>query len=231
MHTKIHPINLGSANVYLISSRENGFCLVDTGMTGARSSLQKQLDRASCQPGSLRLIILTHGDVDHTSNSAFLRDTYKTQIAMHRGDLGMVERGDMTWNRKARPDRISPPFKLLMSLFDKISPPSRFESFTPDVFLEDGQDLKEYGIDGSIVHLPGHSQGSIGIVLEQCETPAGYKRALICGDLVYHFIQPGSYYIDDLKAYQDSIEKIKRLNIQVFFPGHGKPFTPDKFKF
>jgi glyoxylase-like metal-dependent hydrolase (beta-lactamase superfamily II) len=45
-------------------------------------------------PGNLALIVLAHGDFDHTGNGAYLRQKYGARMATHRDDLGMVERGD-----------------------------------------------------------------------------------------------------------------------------------------
>ena len=38
---------------------------------------------AGCKLGSLKLIVLTHGDFDHTGNAAYLRHKYAIKIAMH----------------------------------------------------------------------------------------------------------------------------------------------------
>lgn len=53
-----------------------------------------------CKQGNLRLIILTHGDFDHVGNANHLHERFGAKIVMHNGDSGMVERGDMFWNRR-----------------------------------------------------------------------------------------------------------------------------------
>ena len=40
-----------------------------------------------------------------------------------------------------------------------------YESFTPDILLSDNMNLKEYGLEGTVIHLPGHTAGSIGLLL------------------------------------------------------------------
>ena len=59
------PYKLGSVNCYLITT-ETGFLLVDTGSSRRCAELEKELASAGCQPGDLKLIVLTHGDFDHT---------------------------------------------------------------------------------------------------------------------------------------------------------------------
>lgn len=91
------PYRLGSVNCYLIKTGV-GFVLIDTGSSNQRAVLERELASMGCQSGNLKLIILTHGDFDHTGNAAYLRARFGAKIAMHADDSGMAERGDMFWN-------------------------------------------------------------------------------------------------------------------------------------
>src|SRR5512136_660258 len=87
-----------TVNCHLIRT-DDGFILIDTGRAKKRGAIERQLEDAGCHPGNLRLIVLTHGDFDHSGNAAYLRRKFGGRIAMHEADCGMVERGDMLWNR------------------------------------------------------------------------------------------------------------------------------------
>ena len=213
MATEIKTINLGGVNCYLLTAG-SGFILIDTGFSSRRALLEKELARAGVRPGNLSLILLTHGDSDHAENSVYLREQYDAPIAMHPGDSKMVENGDMNWNRKPKADKISAPFRIMMKLINSRNKPGSFNTFTPDIYVEDGQLLDAYGLDAQVLHLPGHSKGSIGILTASGE--------LICGDMFYNFA--GFQYIDDLADYEGSIEKLKKLQIAMVYPGHGKAF-------
>ena len=213
MPSEIIPINVG-VNCFLVKS-ESGFTLIDTGFAPQRKKLEKLLMDAGCKPGNLNLIILTHGDFDHTGNAAYLREKFGAKIAMHPDDAGMVEHGDQEWNRRVPPDRLTFFGKIIKLIFSKM--PEDFDVFTPDVFLQDGQDLSPYGFDARVVHLPGHSKGSVGILTEGGD--------LFCGDLLVNFFQPDIHFmIDDLEAMVTSFEKMKSLNIRTVYTGHGKSF-------
>ena len=93
------PYKLGSVNCYLIET-DTGYILIDTGCSNKRIDLEKELESTGCKPDNFKLIVLTHGDFDHTGNAAYLREKYGTKIAMHYDDSGMGERGNMSWNRK-----------------------------------------------------------------------------------------------------------------------------------
>ena len=221
MATTITSINAGS-NCYLLET-SGSFVLVDTGVRGKRRHVEDALTRAGCSVGDLKLIVLTHGDSDHADNAAFLRAKFSAPIAMHRADAGMVERGDMSSNRKARPDKVTLMGRVIMvvgKLVVLVQPP-RFDTFSPDIAVEDGQSLSGYGLDASVLQLPGHSQGSIGVF-----TADG---SLCCGDLIYNFFRPSQDWIDDLAAAKRSIARLQTLNPRVVYPGHGKPFLWGKF--
>jgi hydroxyacylglutathione hydrolase len=74
---------MGTVNCYLIKN-DAGYILIDTAFPNNRAELEKELENAGCRPGNLRLIVMTHGDLDHTGNGAYLRERYGAKIAMHR---------------------------------------------------------------------------------------------------------------------------------------------------
>lgn len=213
MPSQIEAVNLGGVNCYLLSAGD-GYILVDTGFTSKRSELEKRLESAGCKPGKLKLIILTHGDTDHAGNGAYLRVKYGCTIAMHGADSRMVEEGDMNWNRKAKPDRFSLLFRVVGFVANAFNTKDTFERFKPDMIIDEGFDLSPYGFSGKILHLPGHSKGSIGILTED--------GGLICGDFAYNM--PGFQFVDNLADHTESMKKLKGLRIQTLYPGHGKPF-------
>ena len=124
------PFRMGRVNCYLIETGA-GYVLIDTGSSNSRKELVRELDRSGCKPGLLKLIVLTHGDFDHTGNAAYLRNAFGGKIAMQGDDLGMVERGDMFVNRK-KPNVI---IRRLLPIFSGFG---RSDRFTPDLLVEDG---------------------------------------------------------------------------------------------
>jgi glyoxylase-like metal-dependent hydrolase (beta-lactamase superfamily II) len=89
--------------------------------------------------------------------------------------------------------------------------------FKPDLYIEDGDDLSEFGLDAKILNISGHSKGSIGIL-----TAGG---DLFCGDLFTNIDQPVlNSIMDDLAAANVSVGKLKSLKANTLYPGHGKPF-------
>jgi hydroxyacylglutathione hydrolase len=209
----IETICLASVNSYLVAAK-GGFVLIDTSKPEKRRDLDARLHEAGCAPGDLRLIVLTHGDYDHAGNAAHLRDAYGVGIAMHRDDAQRVQRGDWGLNMKPKPDK----FPLRFRLVARFIRPGPFDTFTPDVLVEDGQGLSDFGLDATILHLPGHTRGSIGIL-----TAAG---ELFCGDLMDSMMGRPSleFFIDDMAAAEASLARLQTLGVRMVYPGHGKPF-------
>jgi glyoxylase-like metal-dependent hydrolase (beta-lactamase superfamily II) len=213
------PITLASVNCYLVTEGA-GFVLVDTSKPEKRAELEAALTCVDCVPGTLNLIVLTHGDYDHAGNAAYLREKYRTKIAIHREDAGRVDRGDWRLNMKPKPDR----FGLLFQMVSSFIKPGPFDTFEPDICLEDGQALSAYGLDAAVLHLPGHTKGSIGVL-----TSGG---DLFCGDLLDSMMGKPSFefFIDDMAAARASLQRLRRLNVGLVYPGHGKPFRLDRIR-
>lgn len=203
------PLGMGRVNCYLLEA-DSGFVLIDTGNSSNRNVLLQELENAGCLPGLLKLVILTHGDFDHTGNAASLRSSHDVQLAIHPADADMVEKGDMFANRK-KPNRL---IRALIPLFTGFG---KAERFRPDVLLQDGNALTDYGIDARILSLPGHSKGSIGIL-------AGVSD-LFCGDLLENTKSPATTsLVDESETLYASVKRLGDLGNVTIYPGHGKPF-------
>jgi glyoxylase-like metal-dependent hydrolase (beta-lactamase superfamily II) len=203
-----------SVNCYLVRTSQ-GFVLIDTGMTNKGGKIEKELGSKGCLPENLQLIILTHGDFDHCGNAGYLRKKFGTQVAIHKDDSGMVERGDMLWNRNKKNILI----RIIFRLFFRLGKSDRFE---PDLYVDDGYDFSKYGFEAKVLHIPGHSKGSIGILTVEGD--------LFCGDLLANVDKPEiGGIIDDTVALHASLEKLKRLQVNTVYPGHGKPFPMELF--
>ncbi|HTP11866.1 MAG TPA: MBL fold metallo-hydrolase [Anaerolineae bacterium] len=204
------PFGLGHVNCYLIKT-EAGYLLIDTGASNQRTALDKELQAAGCQPGNLKLIILTHGDFDHTGNAAYLRQKFQAPLAMHPDDFGMIERGDMFANRSSG----NPILKTLAPVMFRFG---QSNWVTPDLQLTEEFDLAAYGLDAKVISLPGHSRGSIGILTSEGD--------LFCGDLLENTKRPAlNSIMDDRVAAQASVEKLRNLKVKIIYPGHGQAFA------
>jgi glyoxylase-like metal-dependent hydrolase (beta-lactamase superfamily II) len=203
-------------NCYLLKNWKK-FLLIDTGFSDKRNEIERDLKQNGSNSENLQLIVLTHSDTDHSGNCKYLQDKFEVKVAMYEEDSSIVEKGDMKHNRKDKPDKYSLIF-WIMFFFGK---EDDFETFKPDLYIKVGDSVNQYGFKASILHLPGHSAGSIGILTQDGD--------FFCGDLFVNINKPHLHYlIDDLAKAKENVKDLKEKNIQMVYPGHGKPFPFSK---
>ena len=108
---------------------------------------------------------------------------------------------------------------LLLRLY---SPFLNINPFEVDIVLSDDEfSLDEYDIPGMIIHTPGHTKGSIGVLMDNGEA--------FFGDLAMNMfpirISPGlPIFGDDMEVVKDSWRKLLDMGVKTIYPAHGKPF-------
>lgn len=214
MSPEIIPLGLGLSNAYLIKNAHGNF-LIDCGAATQRDKLDGLLAAAGVKPGNLQMLILTHADLDHSGNTAYLQNKYLAKVAVHPQEVVAVETGDMFKTRC----QMNPIIKSLGNLFLFFLRLPRLELFKPDILLDDGFDLNPYGLDASVIHIPGHSTGSVGIL-----TAGG---SFFCGDLVMEGKGKLKAMVDNREDHRRSLDKIISLPFTEIYPGHGNKFNKE----
>lgn len=201
----VQRICCGNVNCYLVSDGKKAI-LVDTGRESYR---QKILD--ACQSYEVGLLVLTHGHVDHLQNAAFLADALNCPVAMQEADIPLI--GD-NMRQPLRAQSILG--KIVLRASVKSFHKDKIPFFTPDICLKEGDSLKIYGIPASIISLPGHTQGSIGIDI--------MEKELIVGDALMNMFYPTvSMLYNDKDIMLQSADRISALGERQIYFGHGKP--------
>ena len=203
--SKIERIKCGNGNVYLVYDGDNAI-LVDTCREQFRDVI---LER--CKTKNIRLIVLTHGHVDHVQNAAYLSKELDVPIAMHKGDYDLIK------DNRLEPMSANKPLgKIILKLSQKSFERDKIDQFEAPIFLSDGDTLNEYGIDGKIIGLHGHTKGSIGIIVG--------KADVIVGDALMNMIRPTkSLLYGDKTVMERSAARISSLGDVTIHFGHGKP--------
>lgn len=155
----IEKITFGHSNCYLIKQNEQ-FLLIDTELPTKASELILELEKRGVTKENFKLVVLTHGHVDHVGNAEALRSHFGVQIAIGKNDADMVRTADVTFPKAHRFFT-----KVLRSVLAKKNTKFIYEPFEPDLLLDENDSLEQYGFDAWIVSLTGHTAGSIGIVV------------------------------------------------------------------
>ena len=201
----IQQIRCGSANCFLIRNDTAGI-LVDTGRERYRDAVLN-----ACIGTPIRLIVLTHGHVDHVQNAAFLSKELHTPLAMHRDDIPLLEDN---WQQPLSSSGYLG--GLMLSATKRSFRCDKIPPFSPNVLLDHGDSLSFYGFDVRVVALPGHTRGSIGLTVGE--------TSMIVGDAMMNLFRPRpSLLYHNRVMLLRSIRKIKALAPQTIYFGHGRP--------
>mgnify|MGYP001823185938 CR=1 FL=1 len=96
-------------------------------------------------------------------------------------------------------------------------PPSKGDLVIDD----DGLSLADYGIPGRVVYTPGHSSGSVTVMLDTGEAFVG---DLAMNKFPLCFSPSLPIFADDPSAVISSWRKLIQLGASTVYPAHGKPF-------
>jgi glyoxylase-like metal-dependent hydrolase (beta-lactamase superfamily II) len=100
----------------------------------------------------------------------------------------------------------------------------QFTPLVPDISIDGPFDLAKYGLEGTALPLPGHSAGSIGVILDTGEAFVGDAAFNIFPRTV---VPP---LADDPAALLESWRILLSSGARTFYPGHGKPFGREKLE-
>jgi hydroxyacylglutathione hydrolase len=216
---QIVRIRMGTSNAYLVAHKGHAI-LIDAGMKKKEKKIIVALQRINISPADVQLIILTHAHYDHCGSLKALKDITKAKIIVHKAEAECLKEGycdlpkGTMWFSKALA-------AIGRTLAKKMG---EYDAVDPDITISERFGLHEYGINGYILPTPGHTAGSISVIIDE-------KHAIV-GDTLFHIVKHSVFppYADDQKALLSSWEKLLALGCEYFYPGHGKPFTRAKFE-
>jgi glyoxylase-like metal-dependent hydrolase (beta-lactamase superfamily II) len=209
----IHAIDYDFVSAYLVEDRDH-LTLIDTGVADAAVKVLDEIARIGRKPSDLQQIVLTHAHFDHTGSVADLVELTGAAVLVHRLDAP-VARGDAA---------ICPPILSDLERPYAEQASSRVLPAAPcavDRELDDG-DVIEISEGATVVHVPGHTPGSIALYLWR-------QRALICGDAVASLNgRPivGFFNCDPEQAAR-SFARLAEMDFDVACFGHGDPLLGD----
>ncbi len=217
MSTSIHTIPLGIANTFII--KDQGTVLVDCGPPRKSKAFIKHLQATGLKPEDIQLIIITHGHWDHIGSTADIKELTGAKIAMHHREKDRLEKLTQTplkgvgiWGKI-----LSKPMEVAMKFI-------HMQSAEVDIVLGDGVfSLDQYGIAGRIFYTPGHTTGSVSILLDSGEAIVG---DMAMNSLPMRFSPGLPVFAENLPQLIESWRKLLEEDVKSIYPSHGGPFSP-----
>ena len=205
---KIVRLLSGRSNVFLISTDRINI-LVDTSTEFMWRFLQKRLERL--QVKHIDLLILTHSHFDHTANAARIKDSFKPRIIIHQTEAKYLSAGD-----NIIPEGTNIFTKFIVSLIPKkFQSIGKYSACNCDQTVDDSFDLSGYGVKGNIMHTPGHTLGSISIIID--------NEIALVGDTMFGIFWWSVFppFASDQDKLLESWGKLLRTECELFLPSHG----------
>ncbi|HDP97229.1 MAG TPA: MBL fold metallo-hydrolase [Euryarchaeota archaeon] len=180
-------------NSYLI--RDEKSILVDVGSEGRADEL-KGFVTDHLGGKNIDKIVLTHTHYDHAGGARRMQDLTGAKILVHPAEGERLSSGDNT-----------------LTLEDMFGERMRKFEWSP---IDEGSRIETGTGVFEVMHLPGHSIGSIGLWEES-------SRSLIVGDTVFSDGGIGRYDLPsgDFRTLVSSIERLSKMEIENLYPGHG----------
>jgi glyoxylase-like metal-dependent hydrolase (beta-lactamase superfamily II) len=211
-------INAGQVNVFLLRG-ESGNVLVDAGNPGGEGRILSQLVAHGVTPDALRLILITHGHLDHFGSAAALREQSGAPVAVHALDADALRQG------VHQPGSLEPTSRLVgyvMRAVQKFAAAGPSVGFEPDIVFADPFRLDEYGVAGRVIPTPGHTPGSVSVLLDGGDLVLGDS---VMGRMLGLIRRPGPPLVAwDLAQNWDNVRRLAALRPRRIYAGHGGPF-------
>jgi len=181
------------SNVYLLEDEDP--IIVDTG-TGMYADTALEEVSRFVPLKKVGRIVLTHCHLDHMGGAAAFQKATGARIMLHEAEAGPIRGGDTT-----------------LSLADMFGSKLSELDIEP---LKAGQKLSTGSAELEVVHLPGHSPGSIAL-LDRTGRSAIVGDTVFCDGGVGRWDLPGG----DLAELRSSIKRLGELELRNMYPGHG----------
>ena len=216
----LHRVGNDIVAAYLVVG-EGGLTLIDAGIAGQYADLQRELKAMGRTIDEIKGVVLTHGDTDHIGYAERLRREHGIPVYVGEADAARAkgeEPAHAEWGRF----RIGAVTQFLWYAMRKGG--MRTAYLTEVVPVHDGETLDLPG-SPHIVALPGHSAGSVAIVVPSLDAvfvgDALTTRHVLTGE---RGPQPAPF-TDDQDAAAASHQKLATIDATWVLPGHGTPWN------
>jgi glyoxylase-like metal-dependent hydrolase (beta-lactamase superfamily II) len=183
--------------VYLVDAGE--LVLIDTGAGKSAGRLADNIQAMGLMPEKLSTIVITHAHIDHIGSLYDLKAKYNARVIAHEADAQAIESGKKVgaeyYGVKYRPCIV-------------------------DIKLQgESSNLKIGSLEFQFLHIPGHTPGSVAVVLNNIE---GQK--ILFGQDIHGPYQP-MWGGEPQKAIK-SLEKLREIRADILCEGHYGVITP-----
>lgn len=184
--------------------------LIDPGLMGKGKYKIQAVQEMGIQLEAIKRVIMTHTHLDHIGCLAEVREQIPwAEIWTHALEAESLEKGDerTVYGMEMFREMCQAEYGLKPGAF----------TFQVNRKLQGGESLKIGDMIWDVIHIPGHSVGSIGLYNSS-------RRILIPGDVIYADYAIGRFdlYGASGPELHKSLIRLAELEIDTLLPGHNR---------
>jgi len=206
----------GRCNVFLLTC-QSVTILVDTGTRLQWKKLHRRLQFLNIQ--QIDYLILTHAHYDHCENAPTVKQYYHPTIITHRDEAVTLCSG-----RGAIPRGTNGLTRLITDWFGDWYGALKAIRLQCDIQIDAVYDFHSWGLNAYILPTPGHSTGSVSLIVDH--------EIAIVGDAMFGVFRRSVFppFAMDPKQLVDSWGLLMNTDCRLFLPGHGKAIAMQKLE-
>ncbi len=206
-HT-IYQLLKGRCNSFLLTNGNN-FILIDTGQKNKLNKIAEHIKKLNID--HIDALILTHTHFDHAENASVISKRYAAKIIAHESEAASLMAGNSKLPRGSI--YITKLYKNLLG--EALQPLFVYPGAQPDILVNESLSLNTFGFNAFIMHTPGHSSGSVSVIID--------NQIAIVGDAMFGVFKNSIFppFADDIKQMVLSWGKLLETECTSFLPGHG----------
>jgi hydroxyacylglutathione hydrolase len=184
--------------------------LIDAGLVGKGNYKIHSIMKNGIELTAIKRMIMTHTHLDHIGCLSEIRKQIPwAELWVHTLEAEPLEQGD------ERTVYGMDMFRAMCQMQYGLRPGAF--NFKVDRKLHGGERLELGGMDWEVIHIPGHSAGSIGLYYPP-------KRILIPGDVVYADYAIGRFdlYGANASELKKSLLQLAEREVDILLPGHNR---------
>jgi hydroxyacylglutathione hydrolase len=205
---KIIQVLAGRSNVFLLTNGEKNI-LIDTGPGRLWNKLNNKLNYLNVN--QIDYLILTHAHFDHAGNAKRIKERYNALVIIHKDETDSLLKG-----QSIVPEGTTLITRFLVNFLAKrLALKLEYEPCQYDCPVDTRFSLKEFGFNAYILHTPGHTIGSISVIVDD-------EIALV-GDTMFGVFMFSVFppYAQDTEQLIYSWGKLLETKCMLFIPSHG----------
>jgi hydroxyacylglutathione hydrolase len=199
------------SHVYVLGKPTSGdLTVVDAGLMGKGVYKIESMQKLGLALSDIKRVIMTHTHLDHIGClKEILNAIPHAELWVHTKEAEPLEQGD---------ERIVYGMDMFRSMCQaQYNIKKDAFKFQIDRKLEGGDTIEIGNMTWEVIHIPGHSQGSIALYNQP-------EKILIPGDVVYADYAIGRFDLHGANGPQlkDSLFTLGKLEVNVLLPGHNR---------